>query len=112
MVLFDENSDLIAFYAHLRAVNLESGDRVLLGNVIGEEGKTGSAGHRHLHFSVHRNIWKLTPDLIKEYGIWLPPSIPWRTHILEKGGNPLEVHVNDLPCEDNSDLTRPSFQGA
>ncbi len=111
VVIFDAKSNLMALNAHLRTVNVKDGDNVRIGDVIGEEGKTGAAGHRHLHFSIHRNIWRLTPELFKKYGIWLPPSVPWKTRIKDLSGEEKTVHVSDLPCEDNNDLTRPSFQG-
>ncbi|MEI8026767.1 MAG: M23 family metallopeptidase, partial [Pseudomonadota bacterium] len=74
VVIFDSESDLVVLNAHLRDVRIKDGERVRKGQVIGEEGKTGAAGHRHLYFSVHRNIWKITPDLFKKYSFWLPPS--------------------------------------
>ena len=73
--------------------------------LIGEEGKTGSAGHRHLHFSIHRNIWSYTDNDIKRYNPALPPAI----NFIIKGGR--NLRATDLPCEDNNDLTRTSFQG-
>ena len=111
IVIFDSESDLVVLFAHLRDVRIKDGERVRKGQVIGDEGKTGAAGHRHLHFSVHRNIWKISPELFKKSGFWLPPSIAWRTKIRDEAGTEKVVRVNDLPCEDNSDLTRPPFQG-
>lgn len=111
VVLFNEDSTYMALYAHLRQVLVNDGDTVKLGQELGEEGKTGFAGHRHLHFSIHKNIWKLTPKDVKKYGIWLPPSIPWKTKIIEKKAEKI-VSVDELPCEDNNDLTRKPFEGA
>ncbi len=111
VVIFDSKSDLMVLNAHLRDVRVKDGERVRKGQVIGQEGKTGAAGHRHLHFSVHRNIWKITPELFKKNGFWLPPSIAWSTKIRDEAGTAKVVHVNDLPCEDNFDLNRAPFQG-
>jgi murein DD-endopeptidase MepM/ murein hydrolase activator NlpD len=42
-------------YAHLADVAVETGQRVEAGDILGTEGITGKAGHRHLHFSVFYN---------------------------------------------------------
>lgn len=112
VALFSENRDHIAFYAHLRKVLVKTGDDVESGHTLGQEGKSGAAGHRHLHFSLHRNIWKLSPDDLQKKGAWLPPSIPYTTWIALENGEAAEVHVTQLPCEDNNDLTRAPFFGA
>ena len=41
------------FYAHLRSVVVKPGDKVGSGGVLGTMGRTGRAGRRHLHFSLH-----------------------------------------------------------
>ncbi|AGH96681.1 M23 family metallopeptidase [Pseudobdellovibrio exovorus] len=112
IALFDDSSNLIAFYAHLRSHNVKSGEVVKVGQVIGEEGKTGAAGHRHLHFSIHNNLFKITPDDMKKHGAWLPPSIPFRVKVIGSDGKPVEKSVDELPCEDSNDLSRPPFYGA
>jgi peptidoglycan LD-endopeptidase LytH len=52
----DANGRLVYYYAHLsaRAENLDEGDRVLQGDVIGYVGATGNATTPHLHFEIHR----------------------------------------------------------
>lgn len=112
VALFDDDSDHIAFYAHLRKVFVNTGDFVESGQSLGQEGKSGAAGHRHLHFSVHRNIWKLSPAEMQKNGAWLPPSVPYTTRIALETGEGAEVHVTQLPCEDNNDLTRDPFFGS
>jgi len=52
-VLIDHGDDTAALYAHLAALEVARGQRIARGAVVGREGITGSAGHRHLHFSVH-----------------------------------------------------------
>jgi len=112
ILLFDQNSELMAFYAHLRSTLVKDNQHIKKGEIIGEEGKTGAAGHRHLHFSIHRNILKLDGKKVKQYGIWLPPSIPFKTDI--RMGDQIErgVSVTELPCVDSNDLSRPPFYGA
>lgn len=111
VIVMDESSDLMAFYAHLSRLHVEDGQKVKAGQLLGMEGKTGQAGHRHLHFSVHRNTLGLTPEKIHQYGIWLPPSIPFKTYIRNQGRTVL-TEVTKLPCLDSNDLTREPFFGA
>lgn len=112
VALFAEDDDLVAFYAHLRTVAVETGQTVEPGQVLGQEGKSGAAGHRHVHFSLHRNLYGLKPADMEKNGAWLPPSIPFTTRITNQFGNFEEVHVTQLPCEDNNDLSRAPFFGA
>jgi murein DD-endopeptidase MepM/ murein hydrolase activator NlpD len=102
----------LAFYAHLRTVSVKSGDNVKIGQNLGEEGKTGRAGHRHLHFSVHENTLGIKPDDLQKSGVWLPPSIPFETHILDQSAKTFRVSVMDLPCIDSNELSRTPFYGA
>lgn len=111
VVILQDSSELIAFYAHLRSVLIKNGTRVQVGDTLGEEGKTGAAGHRHLHFSVHKNIWKSTLKTFEENGIWLPPSIPFEVSISGKSGAE-SVSVENLPCQDSNDLVRLPFFGS
>jgi len=112
IVIYYDGSDFLAFYAHLRTIKVKSGDRVVKGQIIGEEGKTGRAGHRHLHFSVHKNIFGISSADMKKHGAWLPPSIPFTTAIVDESGRALKKNVMDLPCVDSNDLTRTPFFGA
>lgn len=112
IVIYENGSDFLAYYAHLRTMTVKSGDRVAKGQIIGEEGKTGRAGHRHLHFSIHKNIFGISPADMKNHGAWLPPSIPFSTRIFDESGNAIKRSVMDLPCVDSNDLTRTPFFGA
>lgn len=110
VLIHNKETKLMAFYAHLSTNNLEDGQWVKKGAVVGVEGKSGQAGHRHLHFSIHRNTLNLDRSKILQYGIWLPPSIPFLTTI-KKGETRQTVSVADLPCQDNNNLTRTPFYG-
>ena len=54
-------------YAHLDRVDVSVGDRIVSGQRLGTAGKTGLAGDRHLHFSVHHG----TID-----AVGVPPTLP------------------------------------
>lgn len=47
------DSGIFTLYAHLDLVSVHVGERVALGQKLGTMGRTGLAGDRHLHFSVH-----------------------------------------------------------
>ena len=44
---------IFTLYAHLKSVSVRVGQRLALGKKLGTMGRTGLAGDRHLHFSVH-----------------------------------------------------------
>jgi murein DD-endopeptidase MepM/ murein hydrolase activator NlpD len=44
---------IFTLYAHLDRVSVRVGERVALGQKLGTMGRTGLAGDRHLHFSLH-----------------------------------------------------------
>ncbi len=47
---------LYTLYSHLARVDVEVGDAVVAGQQLGTMGKTGLAGDRHLHFSLHHGV--------------------------------------------------------
>ena len=49
-----KNDGTYALYAHLSEIVIQHGEEVKSGQCIGIEGASGAAGHRHLHFSVHK----------------------------------------------------------
>jgi len=51
-VLIDHGFDLFTLYGHLSRIDVEPGERVDKGQVIGLSGATGLAGGDHLHFAV------------------------------------------------------------
>jgi len=50
-VIIDHGMGLQTLYAHLSAVEVEKGDSVSGGEVVGRSGETGLAGGDHLHFT-------------------------------------------------------------
>jgi murein DD-endopeptidase MepM/ murein hydrolase activator NlpD len=53
---------VLTWYAHMQAVSVASGDRVVAGQRIGEVGQLGNATGCHLHFEVHPNGADATVD--------------------------------------------------
>ncbi len=51
-VVIDHGFGLMSLYSHLSEINVEPGDFVAKGDIIGNTGMTGLAGGDHLHFSV------------------------------------------------------------
>ncbi len=57
-VLVDHGNGYLTHYAHLRSRLVSAGDRVTVGQQLGEEGSTGNSTGPHLHFEVHRGGWR------------------------------------------------------
>ena len=75
---FDRNEEFVYYYAHLDhyASDLEEGQTVQRGEVIGYVGTTGNAPKNtpHLHFAIS----KLGPDRRWWEGTALDPFLTWR----------------------------------
>jgi len=54
-VTIDHGDNVISYYCHLSEIDVQKGDKVKLGQVIGREGRTGWATGPHLHFQI--NVW-------------------------------------------------------
>lgn len=62
-VYIDHGDGVISMYAHLSKINVEAGDRVQQGDIIGQVGSTGRATGPHLHWSVYLNGEAVDPAL-------------------------------------------------
>jgi hypothetical protein len=51
------NNNLETVYAHLNKRNVEVGQNIVKGEIIGSMGNTGESNGVHLHFEVHENEW-------------------------------------------------------
>ena len=54
-VVIDHGDGYQTLYAHLSAITVSVGERVVQGEMIGRGGSTGYSTGTHLHFEVHRN---------------------------------------------------------
>ncbi|MBT4385135.1 peptidoglycan DD-metalloendopeptidase family protein [Candidatus Peregrinibacteria bacterium] len=56
VILSHDDGDFYSLYAHLDSIeNMERGDEINLGDVIGESGSSGTATWEHLHFEIREN---------------------------------------------------------
>ncbi|MBW1890358.1 MAG: M23 family metallopeptidase [Deltaproteobacteria bacterium] len=60
-IIIDHGFGLFSLYAHLSSVDVEVGQIVGRGDIIGRTGKTGMAGGDHLHFSMLVHNTLVTP---------------------------------------------------
>jgi len=60
-VVIDHGYGYETLYAHLSDIEVQAGDRVRRGDLIGELGNTGRSSGPHLHYEVHRNGQAVNP---------------------------------------------------
>jgi murein DD-endopeptidase MepM/ murein hydrolase activator NlpD len=63
-IMLDHGEGLISLYAHLRRIEVRTGDAVAGGSPIGEVGATGRATGPHLHFAVYLNGTAVDPRIL------------------------------------------------
>ncbi|MGE0174577.1 MAG: M23 family metallopeptidase [Oligoflexales bacterium] len=90
------NTGHVVLFAHLADVAVKDGQTVKKGAVLGTEGATGQAGHRHLHWQVT----ELGPSPEKEQKAKPASgrSVPFRFAVVDKNGKRKTISVTDLHC--------------
>lgn len=63
-VMIDHGNGVISMLCHLSQINVQKGDVVKLGEVIGLVGKTGRVTGPHLHWSLSLNDARVDPQLV------------------------------------------------
>ncbi|MGV8050711.1 MAG: peptidoglycan DD-metalloendopeptidase family protein [Anaerolineaceae bacterium] len=66
VIIIDHNNGFSTVYAHLSGINVNCGNNVNQGSVIGYAGSTGNSTGAHLHFEIRYNGSWVNPHL------WLP----------------------------------------
>ncbi|HEX8631509.1 MAG TPA: M23 family metallopeptidase [Catenuloplanes sp.] len=61
-VVLDHGNGYLTHYAHLSSRAVRPGQRVVARQRIGAEGSTGDSTGPHLHFEVHRRVWRNTVE--------------------------------------------------
>ena len=73
VIVIEHEDDLFTLYAHLSAINIQAGQRVQVGEKIGEVGQSGVATGSHLHFEVrHGDVEDYFSTENPE--LWLAPN--------------------------------------
>jgi murein DD-endopeptidase MepM/ murein hydrolase activator NlpD len=70
-------SGVVSYYVHLDRVLVRTGQHVAQGEPLGVEGRTGAAGHRHLHFSVQQIPGVSADEWLRNIA-WSGASIPFK----------------------------------
>lgn len=65
-VFVDHGQGLITLYAHLERIDVDEGQAVLSGDVLGTVGATGRVTGAHLHFATYLNGTPVDPALLLE----------------------------------------------
>jgi LysM repeat protein len=62
VVFIKHENNLETVYAHLNKRNVQEGQVVKQGDIIGEMGSTGDSSGVHLHFEIHKEKWTYEKD--------------------------------------------------
>ncbi|MBT5861497.1 MAG: peptidoglycan DD-metalloendopeptidase family protein [Gammaproteobacteria bacterium] len=62
-VIIDHGQGFVTMYCHLSALNVEVGDELIIGDVIGAVGATGRVTGPHLHFGTYLNGAAVDPGI-------------------------------------------------
>ena len=85
---------LYSVYGHLRSINVEVGQLVETGDLLGYVGQTGKVTGPHLHFEIR--VGKNDFFVSRNPELWLAPPQGWgvlAARIMNTGGYPLESHL-------------------
>jgi len=61
MVIVKHKNKYMSIYAHLSAINVEKGELLKSGSILGKVGDTGLATGNHLHFEIKKSNKSINP---------------------------------------------------
>lgn len=103
----------LSFYVHLERPLVKNGTFVRKGDAIGIEGRTGAAGHRHLHWSVQKLPGTTNADWVKRIS-WAGESVPFQFEANQNEVNQI-FNSADINCAHAGigvdDSLQPRFRG-
>lgn len=109
MVRIDHGNGFQTRYLHLAygTVNVNVGDKVTRGQVIGFMGNTGNAFGAHLHFEVVKNSNRIdpTPYLDKDFPRSNNVNVYYRVRTIKHGWLPEVKNLEDYAGYENSPIT-------
>lgn len=62
-----QNDDIVTIYGHCKKLYKKQGEKVSIGEEIGEVGSTGNATGPHLHFEIRRQERSIDPELLLNF---------------------------------------------
>lgn len=65
--IYIQEGDVVTIYAHCKTLYVKNGDKVTVGQKIGEVGATGNATGPHLHFEIRKAGRKVDPEYILQF---------------------------------------------
>jgi murein DD-endopeptidase MepM/ murein hydrolase activator NlpD len=65
-IIINHNDEYESIYGHLSSVNINTGQKVKSGEIIGTSGNTGRSTNPHLHYQVNHRGLPVDPVSLKE----------------------------------------------
>jgi murein DD-endopeptidase MepM/ murein hydrolase activator NlpD len=64
IVIIDHGYGLKSMYIHMKDININNGDLVKQGQIIGTVGSTGRSTGPHLHWNIYWNKIRVNPEML------------------------------------------------
>lgn len=104
LVIIRHANGLETWSAHLSRTNVQSGDVVKAGQIIGFGGSTGRSRGPHLHFEIRYCDQTFDPEFILDFETG---SLKYHTFVLEKSFFNIHSRATEMLDEDEADFSLP-----
>lgn len=104
LVIIRHANGLETWSAHLSRTNVQSGDMVKAGQIIGFGGSTGRSRGPHLHFEIRYCDQTFDPEFILDFE---SGNLKYHTFILEKSFFNIHSRATEMLEEDETDFSLP-----